>query len=112
MTQAQAIAMETLIGLADSSATPMGLWVCVTFAYLTVAVLVGISLSRCSASPFLPRIPSLRRFSVLRSFSTRKRGYYCARERTLLDEIWPAGSFKGWEGAITSISIGRMLHSL
>jgi len=87
MTEAEAI--ESLTNIGEIAATYAGLWVSITFGYLTVAYFLGASLSRfqCWVISTLYAV-----FAVL--FSSTTLGYVDSwlrlrrRESTVFDDVW------------------------
>ena len=111
MTEADAIAALTNIG--EVAATYTGMWLSVTFGYLTVAYFLGKSLSRfqCLAISAIYAV-----FAVI--FAAVTIGFVDsfwllrAREKTIIDEAWIFSSVPGYLEGTAFVLLAATLVSL
>ncbi len=111
MTEADTIAALTNIG--EVTATYAGMWVSVTFGYLTVAYFLGKSLSRFQCLT----ISTL--YGVLAAiFVSVTVGYVDswfviqAREKTIFDEVWIFNNVPGYIEGTAFVLVAATLVSL
>ena len=111
MTEADTIAALTNIG--EVAATYTGMWLSVTFGYLTVAYFLGKSLSRfqCLAISAIYAV-----FAVI--FAAVTIGFVDsfwllrAREKTIIDEAWIFSSLPGYLEGTAFVLLAATLVSL
>ena len=111
MVEADAIAALTNIG--EVAATYTGMWLSVTFAYLTVAYFLGKSLSRfqCLAISALYAVFAVIFASVTIGF-VDSFWLLRAREKTIIDEAWIFSSLPGYLEGTAFVLLAATLVSL
>ncbi len=111
MVEADAIAALTNIG--EVAATYTGMWLSVTFGYLTVAYFLGKSLSRfqCLAISALYVVFAVIFASVTIGF-VDSFWLLRAREKTIIDEAWIFSSLPGYLEGTAFVLLAATLLSL
>ena len=111
MIEADAIAALTNIG--EVAATYTGMWLSVTFGYLTVAYFLGKSLSRfqCLAISALYVVFAVIFASVTIGF-VDSFWLLRAREKTIIDEAWIFSSLPGYLEGTAFVLLAATLVSL
>ena len=111
MVEADAIAALTNIG--EVAATYTGMWLSVTFGYLTVAYFLGKSLSRfqCLAISALYVVFAVIFASVTIGF-VDSFWLLRAREKTIIDEAWIFSSLPGYLEGTAFVLLAATLVSL
>ncbi len=112
MTEVGIGAIGALTGIADVAATYLGVWLSLTFAYLTVSYFVGKALSRyqCMMISFLYLL-SASMFGVTTLVHVKAWVLLRAREQSVYDEI-SLVTFPWWIEAVAIFLVTGTLISL